>query len=609
MFRKSVLRVLPTTVKLVGVFAVSFFATAFAWAAQNKNLPQATPEGAKLLAIIQEFTDAQKVNNPFYAAYFNREDDLKKFGDTAAPEFFDAEEKMAKKAFAGVQSIDPSGLSASERIACELFFEDLKSNVDLFKFDRRYLGFNQMDNQLTEYMYSADPKLTDFPFDSVKHFEDWITRSKGLEKYITSLIALHDQGIKRGIVHSCAVTARIPGSIKSGAEPDLKKNPFSGPIEILMSAKTKIKKSEKARLKKQLEDVVANQIVPQFSRFLSYYDSTYAPKCRKSFGLQDMPKQQAWYRSLIKARTGVDASADDLHKIGLGEVERIKTGMMEIQKELKIEGDFKSFLKMISTDETFFFKEKDELVRSFKTFAKSVDKVILQYFSVVPKSPLRLEMSPNPNDAAGSYRQPTESREVGLFVMNGSNLKGLPKYGVATLYAHEAIPGHHFQLARHYEMKTSMTDYQQKLFFSTAYIEGWALYAEYLGREMGIYKTPYDRLGNLSDEMLRAVRLVVDTGIHAKGWSREKVIDYMTAHLASEPVGIAIEADRYSVWPGQALGYKVGQLKIIELRKIAEQKLGAKFDIKQFHEVVIGNGTISLGVLERLVNQWVSSKR
>jgi uncharacterized protein (DUF885 family) len=227
---------------------------------------------------------------------------------------------------------------------------------------------------------------------------------------------------------------------------------------------------------------------------------------------------------------------------------------------------------------------------------------------LVPKSDFKIVETSNPEDASGSYNQPTETAPFGRFIVNTKNLKAVPIYDVTTLMLHETVPGHHFQLALQYEMKDSLSEYQRKVYNSNAFAEGWALYAEYLGNEMGMFTDPDQRFGNLNDEMLRAVRLVVDTGIHSMGWSQQRAIAYMAHHLASDHKDIETEINRYSVWPGQALGYKVGQLKILELRHKAESVLGKNFDIKGFHKAIIGNGTVSLGVMETQVNDWIKDQ-
>ena len=244
---------------------------------------------------------------------------------------------------------------------------------------------------------------------------------------------------------------------------------------------------------------------------------------------------------------------------------------------------------------------------AFEKIKQATALKVPQFFSLIPQSDFKIVETTNPEDPAGSYNQPTESSPIGRFLANTKNLKSVPKYDATTLMLHETVPGHHFQLALQYEMKDKLSEYQRKMYMSNSFVEGWALYSEHLGYEMGLYDDIDQRFGNLNDEMLRAVRLVVDTGIHSKGWDQKKAIAYMTENLASDAGDILNEANRYSVWPGQALGYKIGQLKIMELRSKAEKELGPKFDIKEFHKAVIGQGTVSLKILESQVNAYIAA--
>ncbi|MBL7543138.1 MAG: DUF885 domain-containing protein, partial [Bdellovibrionaceae bacterium] len=344
-------------------------------------------------------------------------------------------------------------------------------------------------------------------------------------------------------------------------------------------------------------------------KFDSYFQKEYLPKCRQDFGYGTLPNGKKWYRYFIKVNTNTNKSPEEIHKVGLSEVARIQKEMMKIKERMNFKGDFKSFLKFIVDDPSMYFKNPKDAIEAFQNVRKKIDGLIPNYFNLVPKTDYQVVEAENRDASAASYSSPTEMKTYGRFVVNTLNLKSNTIPGVTTLSLHEAIPGHHFQLALAFELKNTITEYQRKVFNSNAFVEGWALYAEYLGREMGLFKDDVQYLGHLSDEMLRACRLVVDTGIHAKGWSRQKAIDFMAAHLASDMRDIESEVERYSVWPGQALGYKIGQLKIIELRKKAENALKNQFDIKKFHDLVLGQGTLSLFVLEKRVNQWIVEQK
>lgn len=320
-----------------------------------------------------------------------------------------------------------------------------------------------------------------------------------------------------------------------------------------------------------------------------------------------LPHGKEWYAFAIEATTNLALDPSVIHQTGLAEVARISGEMEKVRKELGFRGNLRSFQTSLTKDPRYFFTSAKDMFAAFTKVKEEVAKKLPAYFQLIPRADYKIVESSNPEDAAASYRDPTDNLPYGRFVVNTKNLHIVPVYEVTTLSLHESVPGHHFQLALQFEMKDRLSEYRRKMYFSGSFVEGWALYAEYLGNEMGMYTDPVQRVGHLNAEMLRAVRLVVDTGIHALGWSREKAFAYMKDHLATGDKDISNEVNRYSVWPGQALGYKLGQLKILELRRFAEKELGPRFDIKGFHAAVIGSGTVSLGVLESQVREWVAS--
>ena len=357
-------------------------------------------------------------------------------------------------------------------------------------------------------------------------------------------------------------------------------------------------------LTKAFRDMVKNTILPNYAKFDSFYRNEYVKHCRQGFGISSLPQGREWYIHEIKANTNLNLTPEEIHQTGLNEVARISTELEKIKDQEGFKGSLKEFMRASSKDPKSYFKSSHAMFLAFEKVKAEVAKKIPDYFSQIPKSDFKIVETSNPEDAAGVYNQPTETAPFGRFIVNTKNLRAVPIYDITTLLMHETVPGHHFQLALQYEMK-DLSEYQRKMYESNSFVEGWALYSEYLGNEMGMYTDPVQRFGNLNDEMLRAVRLVVDTGIHTMGWTQKQAIDYALDHLASDAKGIEVEINRYSVWPGQALAYKIGQLKILELRKKAESILGSRFDIKGFHQAVIGSGTVSLPVLESQVNDWI----
>jgi uncharacterized protein (DUF885 family) len=315
-----------------------------------------------------------------------------------------------------------------------------------------------------------------------------------------------------------------------GLEPKIEKNPFYRPI--LFMPKT-FSAADQERLKGEFKTMVKDRIIPGFKKFDHYFRTEYTPHCRKSFGLGALPNGKEWYKYEILASTNLTLSPKEIHEKGLQEVERIKKELSKVKDELGFKGTYKEFLISLTHDPRYFFTSAADMFAAFEKVKTETAKKIPEYFSLMPTHDFKIVETSNPEDAAGSYNEPTEL---------------VPIYDVTTLLLHETVPGHHFQLALQFEMKDELSEYQRKLFSSNSFVEGWALYSEYLGNEMGMYKDPMQRLGNLNDEMLRAVRLVVDTGIHAYGWSREKAFEYMKENLASDPKDISNEVNRYSVW-------------------------------------------------------------
>jgi uncharacterized protein (DUF885 family) len=560
-------------------------------------------EGARLNQIIDQYYESYKRIDAFSAPYFNVEEDLGKFGDYSSPAFFQRSKALLQSATEKLGHINQARLSDKDRRTYLLFKEDTSVALRGFDFQDRYLSLNQMGNRLHDFIDSSNQALTIFPFDSVKHYEDFAKRAEGFPAYVENQIALLKEGVQNGVVLSCIVAKKVPHTYQEALDEKATENPFYRPITFMPK---EIPEADQKRLASTYSKMVSEIILPGYQKFDRYFRKEYLPHCRKGFGLADFPNAKEWYQFAILENTNLEIKPEVLHQTGLEEVKRISQELEKVKTQLGFKGSLKAFMTKTANDPKSFFTKPEDLMAAFQKVKEATAKKIPQYFSLIPKSDFKIVNSSNPDDPAGSYNGPTETAPFGRFLVNPANLRSVPVFDVTTLLLHETVPGHHFQLALAYEMTDQLSEYQRKIYGSNSFVEGWALYSEFLGNEMGMFEDPFQRFGNLNDEMLRAVRLVVDTGIHAYGWSQKKAIAYMTDHLASDPKDIEVEINRYSVWPGQALGYKVGQLKILELRRKAEKLLGAKFDIKEFHKAVIGNGTVSLGVLEAQVNSWMN---
>jgi uncharacterized protein (DUF885 family) len=590
-------------VSLVGTLAAGLMIVACSSAPKVKS-PAANPEDQRLTAVITAYSEAAKRLDPYDAPYFNVEEDLGKFGDALSPEMRERSKKLVETSLASLSTIVASKLSNAQNVAYTLFKGDLERSLREFDFRLDYFSFNQMGNRLRSYIDDSSPELTSFPLDSAVHYRAFLQRSEGFPAFVDRQITNLKEGAKAGYALNCTIAKAAAETYKDALEPTIEKNPFYRPA---LKMPASIGKKDQEELTAGFRTMVQDRILPAFKKFDEYYRGEYLKKCRKTYGLMGVPQGKEIYQNSIRGSTDLDLSAKTIHETGLKEVARIRAEMLAALREIGYKGDLRSSLVKLTKDEKSYFTDVDSMFAVYQAYRDKVSAAMPSVFALQPKTEFKIVAGENPEDAAGRYGVPTDFMPIGRFIVNAKNLKGTPRFGTHTLFLHEAIPGHHFQLALQYEMKDQLSEYQRKIFYSVAFGEGWALYAERLGREIGLVSDPYQLVGSLADEMLRAVRLVVDTGIHAYGWPREKVLKYMTDNLPTEARGIQIEADLYSVWPGQALGYKIGQLKILELRERAKKELGAKFDIKEFHRVVIGGGTLSLPVLESKVLAWIAS--
>lgn len=556
--------------------------------------------------LVTSYTEQVKHLDAFAAPFFNVEEDLGKFGDYLSPELKAKQKALVVQTIKDLKKIDKTKLDESYQITYDLFKEDLDTALVGFDFPYEAMSMDNKWTRLTDYLESSSPSLSNFPFSTVKNYEAYVSRAEGFPAYVDRQIKVLQEGLQKKVLLSCPIAEKVPGTYKDGLTKDVEKNPFYRPISMMPK---EFSKSDKEKIQADFKKMITTNIIPSFEKFDSFFQKEYLPKCRKDFGYGTLPNGKKWYRYLVKLNTNTNKTPEEIHKIGLSEVARIKAEMIKIKEKMEFKGDFKAFLKFVVEDPNSYFKSPKEAIDGYNSVRKKIDAQIPNYFNLTPKADYKVVEAENGDAPAASYNQPTELKTYGRFVVNTINLKGNSILEMTSLSLHEAVPGHHFQLALAFELKDKITEYQRKIFNSNAFVEGWALYTEYLGREMGLFTDDKQYLGHLSSEMLRAVRLVIDTGIHSKGWSRQQSIDYMASNLASDIKDVESEVERYSVWPGQALGYKIGQLKIIELRKKAEKELKNQFDIKKFHDVVLGQGTLSLFVLEKRVNKWIQEQK
>jgi uncharacterized protein (DUF885 family) len=369
-----------------------------------------------------------------------------------------------------------------------------------------------------------------------------------------------------------------------------------------------------ARDRRRISDAYAaalnTEVLPAYSRLADFIEKNYLPAARTTVSWSDLPDGQAWYRWRIRAATTMDMPPDEIHRLGLAEVARIRGEMLSVKNQVGFKGDLDAFFKFLEDDPQFYFSNEDELLNAYRGIKQRIDATLPKLFADFPKADYEIravEAFRAESAAGGSYQAASaDGKRPGIFYINTHNLKAQPRFGLETLSLHEASPGHHFQTS----IQQELTDLPRIRRFNgyVSYSEGWALYAESLGKELGVFTDPYQWYGRLSDEMLRAMRLVVDTGLHSKGWTREQAIQYMLDNSSLAESDVTAEVERYIVWPGQALGYKLGQLHISALRARAQSQLGPLFDVREFHSQILRDGALPMDVLTAKVDRWIASK-
>ncbi|MEK7355298.1 MAG: DUF885 domain-containing protein [Bdellovibrionota bacterium] len=499
-------------------------------------------------------------------------------------------------------SVDRNRLEkASDKLDYDLMKRGVEEGEEGFKYPSDFLVVDQMGGP-----HQGLPQLLlSMRTQNAKDYENRIERLKRAPEWVGQFVRLLQEGLVRGVTPPRSTLKGIPKQVDAVLDPDPAKNPLMRSFDDMPST---ISKDDQEKLRTRALEVIRQSVIPAFKTYRDYIAGPYITGARDSIAFSLMPNGIEWYAYLVRNHTSLKITPDEVHQIGLKEVDRLSKEMEIAMKASGWAGDRESFFKFLRTDQRFFYTRAEDLLRGYRDIAKRADPQLSRLFGKVPR--LQYGVKPIPDFAAASGPQAyyeggsTEGGRPGYFAANTYDLKSRPKWEMEALSLHEAVPGHHLQisLAQEIENVPAFRRYGG----STAYTEGWGLYAESLGEEMGFYKDPYSRIGKITYEMWRACRLVVDTGIHAKGWSRQKAIEFMASRMPKPRHDIEVEVDRYIVWPGQATAYKIGELKFKELKARAQTKLKEKFDIRAFHDAVLENGGLPLEILDRLVDEWIA---
>jgi len=501
-----------------------------------------------------------------------------------------------------VYAIDQDALSEPDQLNYELFRRSLQSDVDGIAYKGHLIPFDHQGG-----VQNLDSEANYLNFDSVRDYEDWLARMAKVGDVVEQTIKLAERGRKAGYMPPKILMERIPSQLAAQLVVDAEASPF---YEIFEEMPSSIAGDDQQRLRSMARDTISETVLPAYRKLARYFSDTYLPACRDSIGLSSLPNGSAWYEFHARRYTTTQMTPDDIHRLGLNEVRRIRDEMQNVIDEVDFDGDFQDFLMFLRSDPQFYYDSPDELYESYLATSKRIDPELVHLFGKLPRMPYGVKPIPEsiaPDTTTAYYMSPAaDGSRAGIYWVNLYKPEVRPKYEIEVLTVHEAMPGHHLQLALQQELG-DMPNFRRFGGF-TAFVEGWGLYSESLGYDLGLYKDPYSRFGQLTYEMWRAVRLVVDTGIHYKGWTRQQAIDFFKDNAAKTELDIINEIDRYIGWPGQALAYKIGQLKIQTIRERAELALGDDFDVRAFHDELLSGGALPLDILEQRMDAWLNKQ-
>ncbi|TSB01418.1 DUF885 domain-containing protein [Sphingorhabdus contaminans] len=586
----------------------------FATAAVAQTAPAAATtqtEGQRLAALFAADDEGSLKRNPLNALFRGDMRYADRFGDFISDEYFANERKAAEANLENLKTIDREKLNATDKIAYDVFKQ---SQVDALKGLSKEIMDLTVVRPLNHFFgfHTFYPTFASgqgaAPFKTVQDYENNLKRHKEFIVLMDRSIDRFRQGMASGVFETKLTITNVIDQLNTQLAQSTEESPYFGPVKKFPEG---FSDADKARLTAEYRDIIEKGLYPANTRLRDFLRDSYLPLAREQVGLSAMKGGEMLYQYQIEQTTTLPLKADEIHKLGLSEVARIKTGMEKIKNEVGFKGTLPEFFEHLRTDPKFKPTSRESLTQGYYDIGKKVDSLISTQFKYLPKAPLEIkpyEEFREKYEAGGSYQNGTpDGSRPGTFYFNAYDLPSRTTPGMTTLYLHEGAPGHHFQISIAQENEALPAF--MRFGGNTAYVEGWALYAETLGYDMGLFKDPYQRFGTLSDEMLRAMRLVVDTGLHSKGWTREQAIDYMLANSDMGKTDATAEVERYIAIPSQALAYKIGAITILRLKDKAKKALGAKFDVREFHNQVLNTGALPLAVLEKKIDDWIAASK
>ena len=558
-------------------------------------------ESTELEAVVKKYWEWRLREFPEFSTWTGDNRYNHKFTDLSL-EAIERRQSDERHMLEQVRNIDPSGLSGQDVLSHALLLWDLSLAVSAQQFPPVMLLTQISGPQL---MFPQLVSVTSFQ--TLTDYNNYCARLAAFPVYLEQVAGLLRHGIELGWVQPNGPLSGVPGQINGQIVSDIEKSPLYTPFLRMPDTVTE---KERHRMKSEANKLITDLVFPAMNRFRDFITDIYMPAGDRSPGVSALPNGEAYYAHCVREYTTTDLQVSEIHNTGVREVERIRVLMHGVIRETGFKGSLQEFVDFLRTDPQFYFSKSEDLVVAYRDIAKRADAELPALFSELPRLPYGVRTFPDfeaPNQVTAMYYPgAADGSRAGYFMVNTYRPDIRPKYEMETLTLHEAVPGHHLQIARAQELR-HLPDFRRNGSY-TAFIEGWALYAESLGRQMGFYSDPYARFGQLMYEMWRACRLVVDTGIHSLGWSRQRSIDYIRENTAKTEQEIAVEVDRYIVLPGQALAYKVGELAIRELRASAEKMLGKSFDIRTFHNALLDNGPLPLSILKNQMEEWIKGQ-
>ena len=596
---------------MIGCLAALFLLPACS--RQNDNSASEAPAeanaesaSATLATLVEEYFERSLELNPILATSIgdDRYDD--RLANWLSPDYIAQSEALDTEFLERLLAIDESVLDEQDLLTYGTFRLSREMSIEGNQFPGHLQPINQFFSIPNRFVQLGSGASV-HPFKTVKNYDDFLGRVDDFLEIMDQAIENMKIGMQDGVVQPRILMEKVLPQLESQFSESAEASAFFNPISNMPAD---FSDADRERLTAAYKLAIEEKIIPAYKRLNNFIGDEYLSATRETVGLSELPNGEAWYAYMVRLRTTTDLSPAEIHQIGVDEVARIHGEMHGVMDEVGFDGDLNEFFEYLNTDDQFYYDEPDQLIQGYRDMSEHISGLAPKLFSVFPKAGFevrRVEPFREKSASGGSYMRGTpDGSRPGVFYANAYDIKARPKWAMESLFLHEAIPGHHFQLSIQQELE-DMPRFRRFGGY-TAFIEGWGLYAESLGTELGVYTDPYQHFGALNAELWRAIRLVVDTGIHSKGWSRQDVLNYMYENSAVKEARAVSEAERFMAIPGQALAYKIGQLKIRELRTRAEQKLGDKFDVRAFHSAVLVDGPLPLNMLDAKIDRWITAQ-